>query len=81
MKNIKNTLKIKGHIKIIILFAIIILMLLLIPNLDNSFVISGKLYINEILVKNTYSHLDDDSDYSDYIEIYNGYKHEINLNG
>ena len=79
MKNIKNTLKIKEHFIIIILFTIIILLLLFIPNLDNSFTISGKLYISEILVNNTYTHTDNDSEYSDYIEIYNGYKHEINL--
>lgn len=81
MKNIKNTFKIKEYIIIIILFIIITLMLLFIPNLDNSFIISNKLYINEILVNNTYTHKDNDSEYSDYIEIYNGYRHAINLEG
>lgn len=79
MKNIKNILKTNEYIIIIILFIIISLILLLIPKLNNSFIISDKLYINEILVNNTYTHLNDDLEYSDYIEIYNGYKHKINL--
>lgn len=74
-------MKLKETTKIIIIFIIVITMVKLIPQLDNSFVKADKLYINEILVKNTYSHLDNDNEYSDYIEIYNGYKHEINLNG
>ena len=81
MKNIKNILKIKETTKIILLFIIIIIMVILIPNLDNSFIKADKLYINEILVNNTYSHLDNFNEYSDYIEIYNGYKREINLEG
>jgi hypothetical protein len=79
MKNIKNILKTNEYIIIIILFIISILLILFIPNLDNSFIKSDKLYINEILVNNTYTHLDNDNEYSDYIEIYNGYKHKINL--
>ena len=79
MKNIKNILKTNEYLIIIILFIIITLLILFIPNLDNSFVISDKLYINEILVNNTYTHLDSDNEYSDYIEIYNGYNYKINL--
>ena len=74
-------MKLKETTKIIVIFIIVIIMVKLIPQLDNSFVKADKLYINEILVKNTYSHLDNDSEYSDYIEIYNDYKHEINLKG
>ena len=81
MKNIKNILKINEKYKIIILFIIIILLLLLIPNLNNSFILSDKLYITEIMANNTYTHLDNDNEYSDYIEIYNGYKRPINLEG
>lgn len=81
MKSIKNILRIKAKIKLIFLFAIIIILLLLIPNLDNSFVISSKLYINEIMVNNTYTYLDNNNEYSDYIEIYNGYNYPINLKG
>jgi len=67
--------------KIIVLFIIIILTVILIPNLDNSYIMSDKLYINEIMANNTYSHKDNDGKYSDYIEIYNGYKYKINLEG
>ena len=74
-------MKLKETTKIIIIFIIVIVMVILIPNLDGSFVKADKLYISEILVNNTYTHLDDDSEYSDYIEIYNGYKYEINLAG
>ncbi len=81
MKNIKNILKNNEYIIIIVLFIIITLLLLFIPKLDNSFVISDKLYINEIMVNNTYTLKDNDLEYSDYIEIYNGYNHSINLNG
>ena len=79
MKNIKNILKTNEYIIIIILFIIISLILLLIPKLNNSFIMSDKLYISEILVNNTYTHMNDELEYSDYIEIYNGYKYKINL--
>jgi len=81
MKSIKNILKDNKILIIIILFVIIILLILIIPSLDNSFIKSDKLYINEILVSNTYTQIDDDGEYSDYIEIYNGYKRKINLSG
>lgn len=74
-------MKLKETTKIILLFIVISTMVILIPNLDNSFVKADKLYINEILVNNTYTHLDNDNEYSDYIEIYNGYKRDINLEG
>ncbi len=51
----------------------------LIPQKD--FVMSGKLYISEILAKNTYSYKDDEGNYSDFIELYNGYNEDINLKG
>lgn len=67
--------------KIVIIFIIITLMVLFIPNLDNSYIISDKLYITEIMANNTYTYKDDYEEYSDYIEIYNGYKTKINLLG
>lgn len=67
--------------KVIILFIVIGFMLIFIPSLDNSFIVSSKLYISEIMVNNTYTIQDDDLEYSDYIEIYNGYKNKINLEG
>lgn len=81
MKSIKNILKTNEYLIIVILFIIITLLLLFIPSLDTSFVLSDKLYISEIMVNNTYTYIDDDNEYSDYIEIYNGYKHDINLEG
>ena len=74
-------MKLKETTKITLIFIIIIIMVILIPNLDNSFIKADKLYINEILVNNTYSHLDNYNQYSDYIEIYNEYNHKINLKG
>lgn len=74
-------MKLKETTKIILIFIIVTVMVILIPNLDGSFVKADKLYISEILVNNTYSHIDNDNEYSDYIEIYNGYKNEINLEG
>ena len=79
MKNIKNILKDNEYLIIITIFITITILILTIPSLDNTFIKSDKLYINEILVNNTYTHLDNDSEYSDYIEIYNGYKRKINL--
>lgn len=67
--------------KVIMLFIVIGIMLIFIPSLDNSFVVSSKLYISEIMSNNTYTVTDNDLEYSDYIEIYNGYKYEINLDG
>jgi len=81
MKNIKNILSKNETLIIIILFVIITLFMILIPNLNNNFIKTGKLYITEIMANNTYTHKDEDGDYSDYIEIYNGYNHQINLEG
>ena len=81
MKNIKNILNNNDYLTIIILFIIIILLLLFIPSLDNSYILSDKLYINEIMASNSYTIKDDDGEYSDYIEIYNGYSYSINLEG
>lgn len=61
------------------LFLIIILLLEFMPNLKGEFIMTDKLYINEIVASNYSILKDDDGDYSDYIEIYNGYKYDINL--
>jgi len=81
MKNIRNILKDNEYLMIIIIFIIAILLIISVPNLDNSFIKADKLYISEIMPYNTYTYLDDDNEYSDYIEIYNGYSYEINLKG
>lgn len=78
MQSIKNILN-NDIIKIILGFLFTFLLLLLFSKLDNSYIKEGKLYITEIMTKNTYTIKDADGDYSDYIEIYNGYGKDINL--
>lgn len=70
----------KDYIKITLIFTILILIVVLFPNINGEQIKVSKLYINEIassqrLIK------DIDLEYSDYIEIYNGYNYDINLNG
>ena len=81
MQSIKNILKINDKIKIILAFLLTFILLLLFSKLDNTYIKEGKLYINEIMTKNTYTIKDSDGDYSDYIEIYNGYSKDIDLEG
>ena len=81
MQSIKNILKINDIVKIILAFLFTFLLLLLFSKLDNSYIKEGKLYITEIMTKNTYTIKDDNDMYSDYIEIYNGYGKDINLEG
>lgn len=56
-------------------------MILWITGINNNYIKTDKLYISEVMSKNTYTIMDDDGDYSDYIELYNGYSHNINLGG
>jgi len=81
MKNITSTLKIKDQAKILFIAIILILFLILFPNINKLYVKESKLYVSEIMVRNTYTLLDNDDEYSDYIELYNGYDHDINLLG
>lgn len=46
-----------------------------------SFIKTGKLYINEIVASNSYTYKTKDDNYPDYIEIYNGYDYDINMEG
>ena len=71
----------KKIITIIILFTIIILIVNLAPGINGDYIKTSKLYISEIMASNSYTIQDEDGDYSDYIEIYNGYNHQINLEG
>ena len=71
----------KKMILVAALFLIIILLVEFVPNLSGDYVKIGKLYISEIMASNYSTILDDDGEYSDYIEIYNGYKTKINLYG
>ena len=67
----------KKELIIIPIFVLTIVLVMLIPN--NDYIKTGKLYVSEIMASNNYTIKDDDGDYSDYIEIYNGYKNSINL--
>lgn len=66
---------------IISLFIVITLMVVFIPSLGREFTKNGKLYINEIVAKNNNIIKDNYNEYSDYIELYNGYNNDINLEG
>lgn len=67
-------------ILIIILFLIVTLLVLFMPNINNEYTKNGRLYINEVMSNNN-SFVDNYNEYSDYIEIYNGYNYDINLEG
>lgn len=69
----------KGSIEIILIFILIVLFLYLFPNLNSNHIKKGKLYINEILASNNKTLEDNYQEYSDYIELYNGYNISINL--
>jgi len=71
----------KKYLQIILIFSILILLVFFIPNLNGDYIKNSKLYINEVLPSNKYTIKDDDSESSDYIEIYNGYNYDINLQG
>lgn len=71
----------KKEIKIIILFVIVILLVRFAPGINDDYIKTSKLYISEIMASNSYTIQDEDGDYSDYIEIYNGYNRPINLDG
>ena len=69
---------------IIIVFSIsiiVFLILIIFPGLNSTYIKSGNLYISEILSSNSTTLKDNEGDYSDYIEIYNGYGEKINLKG
>lgn len=79
MKNIKNILNNNKEIVLVVILFILVFVILLITGINNNYIKEGKLYINEIMSKNTYTYLD--NEYYDYIEIYNGYSNDIDLSG
>lgn len=70
-------------IGILLPFIILILLVILINIKDNDLLAinNSKLYITEIMPNNKKTIKDSDNEYSDYIEIYNNYEHEVNLKG
>ena len=72
----KNT-----SILILIIAVILTILLIIFPSLNSNYLKGGKLYISEIMASNNSVIKDNEGDYSDYIEIYNGYNEKINLGG
>ena len=68
----------KRFIIIIILF-ILAIGLVIIFKPDDSYIKTGNLFISEIVASNSYTYKDNDGEYSDYIEIYNGNDYDVNL--
>lgn len=66
-------------ISIVIIFFVATFITLIFLNEDSS--VYGKLYISELSATNFSIIKDEDNDYSDYIEIYNGYNFDVNLKG
>ncbi len=71
----------KGLLKIISLFLGTILVVLFLPLTFPDNKNNGLLVINEIMPKNTKVISNDYDQYSDWIEIYNGYDYDVNLEG
>ena len=69
----------KNKLIILVLFIIAILLTIFVPNLSGSNIKKSKLYISEVLASNYSIIPDEDGNFSDYIEIYNGYNRSINL--
>ena len=64
---------------IIGIFITITLLVILIPSLNGDFIKNSNLYISEVMASNNHTIEDDYGEYSDYIEIYNGYNYDLNL--
>ncbi len=80
MRNIKSILNNQNFIAVICLFGLVIL-ILFVSGVNNDYIKYDKLYISEIMTKNTYTIEDNFHEYSDYIELYNGHNYDINLEG
>ena len=65
---------------IILSFSLLLLVIVYTPTI-NKYRNNGKLIINEVMPNNKYTIKDTYGLYSDYIEIYNGYDYDINLEG
>ena len=70
----------RNIILVICLFMIVSVLVFLIPN-NGDYIKTGKLYISEIVSSNNITIKDNMNESSDYIEIYNGYDYDINLEG
>ena len=68
----------KSLIMISSLFCIVFI-IIIVFNLDSNYKKNGKIYISEIIADNNSTIQDNNGEYSDYIEIYNGNSFPINL--
>lgn len=72
--------KILEIVFIVIIFIILFIFVINTP-LIYRYKNNGKLIINEVMASNKTTIVDNNTDYNDYIEIYNGYDYDINLLG
>ncbi len=63
-----------------ILFIILFVLMIFAPYKD-SFTMDGSLYINEVMASNKTTVASASGKYFDYIELYNGYDYDVNLEG
>lgn len=68
----------KNLIRIGALFCVVFI-IIIVFNLDSNYKKNGNLYISEIMADNNSTIQDNNGEYSDYIEIYNGNNFKINL--
>lgn len=76
----EKKIKIREILLIAAAFLFMILIIFLTP-IFNKYGNSGELIINEVMTSNKYTISDSFGNYSDYIEIYNGYDYDMNLEG
>jgi len=72
--------KLFGILSIIVIFIILFLIIIYTP-IIHKFRNNGDLIISEVMASNKNTIIDSYGNSSDYIEIYNGYDYDINLNG
>ena len=70
----------KNVVIVISLFVFVSILVIIFPGNSSKYIKSSKLYISEILASNNYF-IDNIGETSDYIEIYNGYNYDVNLDG
>lgn len=69
-----------SNLSIVVLFIIATFIMIFMP-FDNNYYNNGMLIINEIMAVNNNTIIDSYDNYSDYIEIYNGYDYDVDLTG
>lgn len=71
----------KTEIVILLVSFLLMFTLIFLTPVFNKYINNGALIISEIMSSNNYTIKDKYGNYSDYIEIYNGYDYDINLEG